>query len=701
MKKILLSSFFSAAAMAAGAQCTTTNATSCQCLNGNQTNCDLLPDIEVSGYAFQTYMGGPNEYPQQNAGTSVVGQGPDDGRLRLTGSTPNVGRGPMEVRAVDMNGNRWFLCGTDTFSIYDPNATQTYTCPNGEPNPRQLLKQRIYHKNGSTMTYWERFAGSMTYHPAHGHYHVDDWEIMTLRIQDPNEPDPRRWPIVGRGNKVGFCIEDYQDCSTANGHCRDSLNNILTNGNIINFGLGGGNYGCSLVFQGITTGYTDIYWETLDGQWINIDPNICNGQYYVVIEVDPHNYFLESEENANNYFAVPITLTMQNNPGNPVISITPLDNQFTTLCQNDSVTLRASAGTSISWSTGATTQDIRVPSTPGTYTVTVTDYCGTGTATYTINQAAPVSTPTATGDTTCTNNTATLTASGTGTIRWYDNNGNIVATGGTFITPALTSSTTYYAVNTAVHNDTAFATPYNNNNGSGDWKQSAQYEIFKALANCTILSVRVYAQNAGNRTFQLTDSVGNVLQTVTANVPSGSSRVTLNFNCNANTSYRLSVLATTGNLYLYRNSSANINYPYGVPGVLNITGSSGGASYYYYCYDWDVASANVVCESAMVPVLAYVNNCATVGENMAFRNSIAVYPNPNSGTFTLSFTAQTQGNIGLTMKDLMGKTVYEENVGSFNGKYNKEMSVQGVSKGIYFLTIQYEGKPYYTKVVIQ
>src|ERR1051325_2276775 len=166
MKKILLSSLFSGAAIVAGAQCTTTNATTCQCLNGNQTNCDLLPDIEVSGYAFQTYMGGPNEYPQQNAGTSVVGQGPDDGRLRLTGSTPNVGRGPMEVRAVDMNGNRWFLCGTDTFSIYDPNATQQYTCPNGEPNPRQLLKQRIYHKNGSTMTYWERFAGSMTYHPA-------------------------------------------------------------------------------------------------------------------------------------------------------------------------------------------------------------------------------------------------------------------------------------------------------------------------------------------------------------------------------------------------------------------------------------------------------------------------------------------------------------------------------------------------------
>lgn len=699
MKKTLLLTAFSTLALLAGAQCTTTNATSCQCY-GNGTNCDLLPDIMVSDYAFQTYMSGPNEYPQQNAGTSVNGQGPDDGRLRLTGSTPNVGRGPMEVRAVDMNGNRWFLCGTDTFFISDPNGTQQFTCPNGEPNPRQLLKQRVYHKNNNTMTYYERFAGSMTYHPSHGHYHVDDWEIMTLRIQNPNEPDPRRWPIVGIGNKVGFCIEDYQSCSTANGHCRDSVNNILLNNNITNFGLGGANYGCGLVFQGITVGYTDIYWETLDGQWINIDPNLCNGQYYVVIEVDPHNYFLEQNEN-NNYFAAPITLTQQN-PANSgsVISITPMDNQFTTLCQGDSVTLRSSAGTNILWSTGATTQDIRVPSTTGTYSVTVTDYCGTGTASYTINQAAPVTPPTTQGDSVCVNSAATLTSSASGT-RWYDGSGNIVGNGTTFITPLLASSTTYYAANTATHNDTAFATPFSNDNGAGTWLQSAQYEIFRSLTNCTIRSAKVYAQNAGNRTFELQDSTGAVLQTVTVNVPNGMSRVTLNFNCSSGVSYRLNVPATTGNLNMYRNNSANVSYPYGVPGVITITGSSAGASYYYYCYDLEVASANVVCESAMVPVLAYVANCTAVGEENAFKNSINVYPNPNSGTFSLSFNAANAGNIAISMLDVMGKVVYTENVDNFSGKFNKEMNANVVSKGVYFLHISYEGKAYYTKVVIQ
>jgi hypothetical protein len=333
--------------------------------------------------------------------------------------------------------------------------------------------------------------------------------------------------------------------------------------------------------------------------------------------------------------------------------------------------------------------------------VTVTEYCCTGTASYTINQAAPVSPPVAAGDSVCSSNSATLTASGSGTIRWYDGNGNIVSTGNTFTTPVLNNSTTYYAVNTATHNDVGFCTPHSNANGAGTWIQSAQYEIFRALTSCTINTVKVYAQGAGNRTITLQDSVGNILQTAVVNIPAGMSRVTLNFNCNAGVQYRLNVAATTGSMYLYRNNSANISYPYDLPGVITITGSSAGASYFYYLYDWEVSSSNVVCESAMVPVLAYVANCTAAGEENAFKNSISVHPNPNNGTFTLNFTAENAGSIGINMIDVMGKVVYTESVDNFTGKYNKEMNAAGVSKGIYFLALSYEGKTYYTKIVVQ
>ena len=65
------------------AQCTTTNATSCVCADCTQ-NCLLLPDITASWKGISN--GGWTEYPQTGAGTNYNGQGPDNGRLRVTGS---------------------------------------------------------------------------------------------------------------------------------------------------------------------------------------------------------------------------------------------------------------------------------------------------------------------------------------------------------------------------------------------------------------------------------------------------------------------------------------------------------------------------------------------------------------------------------------------------------------------------------------
>ena len=156
------------------AQCTTTNATGCVCAVGGQTNCDLLPDIQISWYAAANYSGGPNQYSQ--SATS------DAGRIRVSGSTPNQGFGPLEVRGVNSQGYRTFICGSDTTTMYAPMDNNGFTCTNGF-EARQRLYQRVYHKDGASMSYTEELAGTMTYHPTHNHYHVDDWTTMTLRIQ--------------------------------------------------------------------------------------------------------------------------------------------------------------------------------------------------------------------------------------------------------------------------------------------------------------------------------------------------------------------------------------------------------------------------------------------------------------------------------------------------------------------------------------
>ena len=85
-------------------------------------------------------MGGPNEYSQS-------GNGSNNGRLRLSGSTPNMGFGSFTVGSVSI-----WTCNGDTFTDYN---TATQFCQ----YPQQLIKQKIYHKNGNNMSYWERWAG--------------------------------------------------------------------------------------------------------------------------------------------------------------------------------------------------------------------------------------------------------------------------------------------------------------------------------------------------------------------------------------------------------------------------------------------------------------------------------------------------------------------------------------------------------------
>ncbi len=107
--------------------------------------------------------------------------------------------------------------------------------------------------------------------------------------------------------------------------------------------------------------------------WIDIPPGTCNGTYYIVVQVDPNQNMIELNEN-NNVIAVPVTLSNQSAPGNPVTKI--FANKPGTILPGENITLTATAGTSYLWSPGnATTQSINV-TTSGSYTVRVTNASG-------------------------------------------------------------------------------------------------------------------------------------------------------------------------------------------------------------------------------------------------------------------------------------------------------------------------------------
>jgi len=249
----------------------------CNCPPGI-TDCDLLPDMTSSEKVILDDM-------IESPGSILIGNG-----------TPNIGLGPLEVRPVDS-----CFCG-----LVQVPCTQT-TCPNNAP-VSQRLHQRIYqkHAGNDTLSYYDVSAGNMSYHPNHGHIHVDNWADFTLR-EKTNDPDPRNWTIIGTSVKQSYCLINLSSCDGYSGACLDNLGNILDQQNqFVNYGLG---YlsGCGK-FQGIWPGKLDIYSSGLNSP-IDLQ-GVCNGDYYIVSITDPDSTFHDMDF-SNNVSAVPLVLSQQ------------------------------------------------------------------------------------------------------------------------------------------------------------------------------------------------------------------------------------------------------------------------------------------------------------------------------------------------------------------------------------------------------
>lgn len=84
-------------------------------------------------------------------------------------------------------------------------------------------------------------------------------------------------------------------------------------------------------------------------------------------------------------------------------------------------------------------------------------------------------------------------------------------------------------------------------------------------------------------------------------------------------------------------------------------------------------------------------------------NLISVFPNPNTGQFTLKIEnyINVQEDVAVSLVNLQGKEVYT-NVVSLNGNIiQQEISLDDLSNGVYFLTVRSENFAAVKKVMIQ
>jgi len=268
----------------------------------------------------------------------------------------------------------------------------------------------------------------------------------------------------------------------------------------------------------------------------------------------------------------------------------------------------------------------------GTYTVTLTVANNIGTSTLvktnlvTVSAVSPI---VVNGTTICEGQSASLTAAPGivgNTAEWSDANGNFLFAGTTFNTPTLLATTTF-KVNEAEPAPINKVGPETFGNGANHSSNFSGQVRFMAVKPFTILSVLVRAQGSGNRTINLFDSFGAIVASATVNIPDGDSRINLNIKVPGAGIFSLGVGA---NANLFRNIAGTV-YPFTIPGLMSITGSSGGnQTRYHYFFDWEVQETP--CRSTTTDVTVNV----TPGP-------VAIFSHTTNG-LTVSFTNLSTGN---------------------------------------------------------
>jgi hypothetical protein len=213
----------------------------------------------------------------------------------------------------------------------------------------------------------------------------------------------------------------------------------------------------------------------------------------------------------------------------------------------------------------------------------------------------------------------------------------------------------------------------------------------------------------GNRIIELRNSGGTVLQSATVNIPNGASTVTLNFPLTPGTNYQLGTNTANNNTVLGFASPQLVRdngspaFPFTLAGAVDITTGNNGSSdvnAYYYFYNWVVeVTPTDVCVSARTPATITVTAGSGIEDNSGF--DISVYPNPTTDYVNVEFTTPETGEAMIAVYDMLGKKIYDINLGKVNGTVIKTISTSTLAKGVYNVKLTINDSEFSTRVIVK
>ena len=298
----------------------------------------------------------------------------------------------------------------------------------------------------------------------------------------------------------------------------------------------------------------------------------------------------------------------------------------------------------------------------------------------------------------CPDEIATLVAIGPSgvTIDWFDSiGGNVIASGNTFTTPPLTTSTTYWAAYLDTYSTNLG--PEDNNIGDGGYYNFNNGEglVFDVLNEISLDSLTVYAEELGEITINISNpSIGfneNINFEITEELPfNGKVEIPIGINLEPGDNYTIT-LNNFPEGGLYRNTTG-VSYPYTSDGNITIKGTTTGSNFYFFFYNWKIST--VSCYSTHEKVIAYIDGIWSINErnNLDFN----VLPNPNNGVFEIISNWNLGKNTNIKITDISGKIVLDGKLTS-----NKQtIDINNIESGVYIITINSGTKISQKRVVI-
>ena len=122
-----------------------------------------------------------------------------------------------------------------------------------------------------------------------------------------------------------------------------------------------------------------------------------------------------------------------------------------------------------------------------------------------------------------------------------------------------------------------------------------------------------------------------------------------------------------------------------------INASSFGAAVSVKKNLFSLASAKV----DQITIKVFYDNSTGIADNTVGNDAIRIFPNPSSGNFTITFPDITN-NGSIEIYSALGERIFSESV-SLTSK--KEINLNNISSGIYFVKV-YDGEKYYCKKII-